>query len=802
MAGVVLFGLAVSVGWAQTPDPAQRGSGVGLGPVGTQAGPGQKGAGTGTKPAGVGAEAGKAGEQGGGSKSASGTPSGLPSTAPAAPPAGPMGRRRIGLALGGGGALALTEIGSLEWLEEHHIPVDMIAGTSMGSLVGGLYATGTPVSALEEVMNDEVFSAVFRIQQTYTSRSFRRREDSRDLPNALTIGLKHGVSFRNSVLTDQGLNSFLDKEFLRYDDQTDFNTLPIPFRCIATDLNASEVVTFVRGSLPDAVRASVSLPGVYRPFELQGHEYVDGGVLENLPTRTVREMKADVVLAVSLPLAPVSVGQLDSILGVVQRSFSVAIEANERASRKLADVVMMPDISGYTAADYLKTKDLARRGYEAAEREKAALLPYALDEAEWAQYVAERKARQRGPAATLLAVKVQAPNDSVTRQVERLFAAQVNQAVDTKKVEGVLADIRADGRYDADYTVGYEAKGDRRPILLVTVQDKKTGPPFLLLGANVAAQTSGVSRATLEGILLDQDLGGYGSELRTRVKVGYVTEIGTEYFRTVPNVLGIERKNVLGTMFVAPRFDFARQPFQIYSGGRRIAERLLQTTGGGADVGWTNQRSVEVRAGWEENDIRWREQIGVADGLPDVAGSMQRARVRFALDTQDKGLVPQFGRRLAMEGGYLYKAAGSVDAPRFATQYSMAHMIGKEIFVAGVDAGTMLERNVGQPYRFTLGGPLHLSASATDEYRGTDYFLVQPAVLRRVASLPAVLGQSIYAGLVYEAGQMRAPDQRTVTRQDVFLGLVGETPLGVITIGPAVGDGGRYKLVFTLGKLF
>jgi NTE family protein len=150
----------------------------------------------------------------------------------------------------------------------------------------------------------------------------------------------------------------------------------------------------------------------------------------------------------------------------------------------------------------------------------------------------------------------------------------------------------------------------------------------------------------------------------------------------------------------------------------------------------------------------------------------------------------------------MYHAVQSVNTPQFTTDFGLAHKVGNEIFFFGGEAGTMLGRDIAQPFRFTLGGPMRLAASGIDEYRGTDYFLLQPAMLRKVASLPAVLGQSIYVGGMYEAGQMRAPDRRTVTRQDVFLGVVGETPLGVITIGPALGDGGQYKLVFTLGKVF
>ena len=181
---------------------------------------------------------------------------------------------------------------------------------------------------------------------------------------------------------------------------------------------------------------------------------------------------------------------------------------------------------------------------------------------------------------------------------------------------------------------------------------------------------------------------------------------------------------------------------------------------------------------------------------------MQRARLRYVYDTQDRALVPQYGIRIATEAAYLYRALGSPNTPQFTTQISLAHQITKNLFIMYADAGTMLNRNVSQPFRFTLGGPQRLSASAIDEYRGTDYFLVEPAFLRRIAKLPDPLGQSLYIGLAYEAGQMHAPGQLTITRQDAYFGIVAETPLGVITLAPAIGDDGHRKFVFTLGKLF
>ena len=824
-------------------------------------------------------------------ESATGKPTPLSPLDPSPPPARLSTRPRIGLALGGGGALGLTEIGVLQWFEEHHIPVDEIAGTSMGCLVGSLYATGHTTEQIGQVVNDRVFGSVFSFSGSYTSRSFRRREESRELPNGITVGLKHGVHFRNAVLIDQGLNAFLDREFLRYDDRTDFNTLPIPLRCVATDLTDAKPVVFARGSIPNAVRSSVSIPGIFPPFEMNGHEYVDGMVLENLPTPALRDMQPDVLLAVSLPLAPLAQGELGSILGVFGRAFSVATEANENRDRKLADLIIMPDITGYTVTDYFKSPDLISRGRQAAENHREALLKYALSDADWAAYIAHRGSLIRGPAAPVLSVRVTAPSHSSTVAVQRLFAPLVNQPVDTAKIEALLDQVRSDGAFDADYTVGYESAqqfatqagaaalpgtiavptvttkpatatepgqtatpepgapipkvgreakpgeavvADRpgapglaetlaatpqslaeipnRPIILVNVTPRKTGPPFLLVGANVEAQTNAFTRATIEGVILDQDFGGYGSELRSKVAVGYLTELGTEYFRPLNPLAAAEH-----TYFVAPRMDFLREPFPIFTGANQVADRQLQHFDLGADLGWTNQRTQQLRLGYDWAQLHWNITTG-SDGSPDFSGQSQRGRLHYDFDTQDRALVPQFGVHLTTEAAYLFSTVNSQNSPELSGRFSIARRFslhkappkdapkdperGHEVFVFATEGGTMFGKDVAQPFRFTLGGPLRLSASAIDQYRGTDYWLVEPAILRRIANLPRPLGQSIYLGIGAEAGQIRAPGVPVINRQDAYFGVVAETPLGVITLAPAIGSNGERKFVFTVGKLF
>ncbi len=822
-----------------------------------------------------------------------------PSTAPPA-----LGRRRIGLALGGGGALALSDIGVLRWFEENHIPVDAIAGTSMGSLVGALYATGHTPQQMADLTTDRVFGNVFRLDQDFRQLNYRRREDARYLPGGFNLGLKHGVSFRNGVLLDYGLNQFLAAQFLPYGADFNFNNTPIPFRCVATDILVGREAVFTRGPLAEAVRASISIPGVFPPLEDGGHIYVDGALTENLPVDLVkRELHADVVLAVSLPLTPPDKGDTNSLLGILGRSFSVAAWSNEVRSRALADVVIEPTApAGVGAADYAKSEQLADAGYKAAEEVRVRLLPYRLDDAAWATYLAQRTARSTGQVGNIASIKVTAPTGYVADGVSRSFGPLAGKPLHPPQVDLAENEVRSDARYNAYYFLskpgqaldlkvtgpatqahsnpfarellhpvekrgpGDDTAADKfgssnadpanaaargqaisnvptnntlpvgkrdappaRPangknqyetvaptsdvpmfeetvtppayapqsndaVLNVLVRDRPDGPPFLLLGPNIVAQSGGTARPTLDAVVTNQDLGGYRSELRTRLRFGFLTEVEPEY----------QRRLTSAGLFVAPRGYFYRAPQYIYnySSQKRIAERSQILAGGGLDVGYTVSHYTELRAGWHEYTNRWHTTTG-GDGLPDFNGHVQEARLLYRFNGQDRALIPLHGLRAEVSAGVQYGTTNSATAPKITGLAAYFRDIGhgNTLSVSG-EAGTFANKTIADPFRFTLGGPLRLAASAYDEYRGTDFYLVRPAYFRRIASLPAPLGQSIYVLGTYEFAQIYNRTSPTVTRQDVFLGLAAETPVGAITFGEAIGTDNHRKTIFTLGRFF
>jgi NTE family protein len=214
-------------------------------------------------------------------------------------------RPKIGIALEGGGALGLAHIGVLQWFEDHHIPVDYIAGTSMGGLVGGLYATGKSPRELEQIVAAQSWDVIIGGKTPYEDLSYRRKEDSRDYPTFIQFGLKKGLSLPAGLNAGHQISLLIDRETLPYAELKSFDDLPIPYRCVATDLVTGKEVVFGDGSLPLAMRATMSIPGVFKPVRNGDQVLVDGGLIGNLPSDVVRKMGADIVIAVHLDVAPV-----------------------------------------------------------------------------------------------------------------------------------------------------------------------------------------------------------------------------------------------------------------------------------------------------------------------------------------------------------------------------------------------------------------------------------------------------------------------------------------------------------------
>src|SRR5580698_514369 len=268
--------------------------------------------------------------------------------ATSAPGATPR-RPRIGLALSGGGALGIAEIGVIQWMEENHIPVDRIAGTSMGSIIAAMYATGMSPAEMQKFAEGIDWDDALRSEPNYSLLSYRRKQDRRNFLINAPLGFKHGLNGPNGLNAAHGVGLLLDRISFSDSSITNFDDLPIPFRCVATDMISGEAVVLSQGWLPRAVRASMAIPGVFTPVEMNGHLLADGGMVQNIPVETVRAMDADTIIAVQLRTPPGNPTELESLTGVLVRAVSIMITQNETRSLAQAQATVSIDTTGFSA---------------------------------------------------------------------------------------------------------------------------------------------------------------------------------------------------------------------------------------------------------------------------------------------------------------------------------------------------------------------------------------------------------------------------------------------------------------------
>src|SRR5208283_4280377 len=256
-----------------------------------------------------------------------------------------------------------------------------VAGTSMGGLVGGVYATGRSAAELRQVVTGINWDQVIGGQVPYEDLSYRRKQDSHDYPSTLEFGLHKGLQFPAGLNSGQQVTLILDKIAAPYSEIKSFNDLPTPFACVASDLVTGKQKVFRSGSLGLALRSTMSLPGIFTPVRTKDAIYADGGLLNNIPVDVAKEMGADLTLAIHLAEAPVPpTGSLSSF-AVLGDSLSVMINANELQNMESADILVSVPLQKYGALDFDKADQIIKIGYDAAAAKSKVLLTYSVDDA-------------------------------------------------------------------------------------------------------------------------------------------------------------------------------------------------------------------------------------------------------------------------------------------------------------------------------------------------------------------------------------------------------------------------------------
>jgi NTE family protein len=712
----------------------------------------------------------------------------------------PGARPIVGLAFGGGSARGIAHVGVIRWLEEHRIPIDVAAGTSMGGLVGGAFASGMDAGELQTFITSLDWDQLFG-DATFAHRNIRRKADARAYPARLEFGLRGGIVPPTALNSGEHVELLLARIAAPYFDVDDFDDLPTPFRTVAVDLVSAAPVVMRRGSLADAMRATMSLPLIFPPVEGNGQVLVDGGTMNNIPADVVKAMGADRVVAINVG----DLSDLDSVsytmLGLAGNTLDAMMRASTRRALASADVMVNVPLKQYGSLDWRRAADLIEEGYRAADSMRAQLLALAVSEAEFDAWRRTRQTRRRTALPPPAFIQLEGFGASDTKRLDALLARYVGAPADIDALEQDIASVAALDRYE---TVTWRMTRDaaRGFGLQVTGRVKTYAPPFLMLGVNLENTTSSDFHITATARYLAFDVVGSGSELRLDGTLGSDPSVAMELYRP----LGAT------PLFVAPYAAARTATFDFIADDAVIARYRETIARLGLNVGINLGAESDVRVGAYVG--RTAASIKVGDpGFPELSGSQTGADIVWRLDTQDSAVVPTAGVHSRVRFSHIFSGPGIVaggetlddnvsltqlsgDADRFWSFGSR-----NRVFLYGALA-TSFDDDPLPTQQFALGKPFRLGAYSAGELRARHGYVATGGYLRQVGRLPDFIGGPVFAGAWLENADAFDQWSDATWRSNGGAGLIMDTLIGPVMVSGAWSFDGRWRSYLGVGRLF
>ncbi len=674
-----------------------------------------------------------------------------PPLAPGAPVASTP-RPKIGVVLSGGGARGITHIGVLKVLEEMRIPVDYVAATSMGSIVGGLYAMGTSPSAMEHIVTTVDWATLFSDSPPRSELTVRDKEIDRRFPLPLEIGIRDGeIRGFQGFLSGANLALFLHQLSSSADGIKDLDRLPIPFRAVATNMVTGKPYVFETGPLYVAMRSSMSIPGVFSPSEVGGQILGDGGLVDNLPVDVVRKMGAEIVIAVNIGTPLATREQLGSIIGLTGQMINILTEQNVRLqleSLKPNDVLIAPDLGALSAIDFKRGKDFIRLGEEAARAAAPRLAALSLPEPAYAAYKAGLPKIVAAAPPPIEFVRIEGTHYANPAVLEARLAIPLGKPLDLKDVDDRISRLYGTGEYERiDYHVAEEGE---RTGLVVDVQEKAIGPSFLRFGLTYSTDFQGEQAFSVLAGLKRVWVNSLGAQLLAEVEVGRIARAAGEFYQPL---------DIGNTVFVSARGSVQDVPRYIFSGSQRVAEYAVQTNNASLDIGVPIGDSAEIRIGPTYTFYKGSPTIALA-GFPTTRQTDAGARLLARWDNLDNTFFPRQGlhadldvfygertQRLGSDPDQVSKRLGRAEL------YANAGIgLGADDFVnVAARAGALSRDDPSLVNPFLLGGLLNLSGLRNQQLAGSYVGFGRIVYYHRLALVPW-LGGGVFAGGSLEAG--------------------------------------------------
>lgn len=723
------------------------------------------------------------------------------SPAPASPPplVLPAGKPRVGVVLGGGGARGFAHIGVLRELERLRIPIACMAGTSAGSLVGGFYAKGVSLDAMQAAFDstdwDTVLSGkIKRPDLPYT----RKRDDYRNYFDVLMGFRDGGLRFPRAAVSSQEV----DQVIRRLAGDTllpTFADLPIPFEAIATDLISGDVVVFKQGDLAIAQRASMAVPGVFEPVKLDGRLLVDGGMARQLPIENLKGQCADVVIAIDVGTPSLKLNEVRSFVDVLSQYTNIGVVQNVKQQEKhltSQDLLIRPDLGEYTAGDFKHHRKLAELGEKALAPLTAALQRYAVSEADYTRWQDSKRARL--PQPTIIdRVTLDKTQYVKAETLRQQLPVPLGQPLDAAALEERIDTLYAKGDFER---VGYRFfQRDGQNVLNLMPLERAAAPNYLRAGLGLSANTATQNDFTLLFSSQHIWLNALGGEWRNYLAIGRNAGIASEFYQP----LGLETP-----WFASVSLDAHESSLPVFGVNKdKLGRYTVRQQRAYAEIGLSLGNYGELRGGVFRGNARTERDVGDPRVFVEGRESTGGLRVRGTIDQFDNPKMPREGYMnyldivrftpfLGSEKSYATVQAGIDGAKTFDRNTVRATL--KYASVQGRDRS---------PFAlFSMGGFLNLSGLQEGQLMGGETLLARLMAYRQIAALPSGLGSGFYAGMSLEAGRVRDTADRVYTHTgwlpagSVFV--AADTLLGPLFLGVGKAQGNPLTGYLFLGSDF
>ncbi len=701
-------------------------------------------------------------------------------------------RPKIGLVLGGGGARGAAHVGVLRALKEMNIPVDYITGTSMGSVVGSLFAIGLDPDEIEAILLGVDWDDLFSDRPRRTQRIFRRKEDDSAAFLPVEWGWKGRIALSSGVIAGQKLSFAFRDDYLYLAGHQGFDNLSYPFRAVATDLQTGLMFIPEQGNLLKIVRASMSIPGVFPPVKWEGRTLVDGYLARNLPVDVCQDLGAEIIIAVDVGALPEETNpeHFRTLGGINMQKGIINGRQNVDPQVERADIVIQP-ILDISSRDFKSVGRTIEPGYQAAQTVAAQLRKLSLSDDDYAAHL-QKHAYKGAPQLIINDILLHNNTRVHDHAILKNISQQRGELLDLDQLKYDLAEIYDFGVFEL---VDFSLENDEGEInLIIAAEEKYYAPNILNFGLSYYGGAGNQSILDVRARWTHLEMNRFGAEQRTDFQAGQTILFKTEYYQPLT-------WNRIPFFALAGQYENSIYPwyFEMTHWGDYRTQGWRITP----DLGLRLGHWGEFRIGMDLGHLKASDRTGLS--LAEFVGNRGGYRVSLKLDKVDFPFLPRRG----VEGEIRYFAGrpefgSGLNYDRLEGRFSGAKTWGGNTFHLALEGGTNFGSTLPEYHMFTLGGLNRLTGYQKHQLRGQRFALGQLRWYHQILGQPSPFSTSWYVVVQGEAGNVwdyldeSGFDDLHYTGS---VGIVATTLFGPLTIAYGRTDDGKSSAYVTLGTL-